>query len=98
VAAPFGPGSLLGAVAVRDAAGRAQRWLDLGPGSTEYKHRLATGEETLRWTSLVVRGVRYPWSRLRLLPECLDDTAARLLPDPVHRALRRTARRVRVTR
>lgn len=55
-AAPFGPGSLLGALAVRDAAARAQRWLDLGPGPLEYKHRLATGVETLRWTGLVARG------------------------------------------
>jgi CelD/BcsL family acetyltransferase involved in cellulose biosynthesis len=95
-AAPFGPGSLLGAIAVRDAAARAQRWLDLGPGPLEYKHRLATGVETLRWTSLVARGSTYPWSRLRLLPESLDDAAGRLLPVPFHRALRGAIRRARL--
>jgi CelD/BcsL family acetyltransferase involved in cellulose biosynthesis len=50
------PQLLLGVEAIRDAYARGERRVDFGAGTSEYKQRLATAEETLRWMSIVLPG------------------------------------------
>jgi CelD/BcsL family acetyltransferase involved in cellulose biosynthesis len=90
-AAAFGPGPLLALTAVRTASDGGQRRIGLGTGDPDYKLRLATDVESLRWVSLVDRGSRYPLARLRVLPEELREVADRRLPERSRRVARRTA-------
>lgn len=62
------PQLLLGVAAIRHAIESGDRRVDFGAGASEYKVRLADGEEMLRWVTLVPPGRGHLKTRVRLLP------------------------------
>lgn len=82
------PSTVLLVEAVRHAARSGYRRLSLGPGTSSYKYRLATGEETLVAVDLVPRGLRFPYVRLCQSPYRFYRLAANHTPPPVKQRLR----------
>ena len=87
------PQLLLGVEAIRDAIGRGDRRVDLGAGIVEYKQRLATADETLRWVTLVPPGPRQLLTRLRMTPGQARLAVSRRLSAEQKRRVKRLLRR-----
>lgn len=69
--------------AVRHAAARGISRIDLGHGGQAYKGRVATGEETLVWVSLVEPGPGHLMRRASLLPELYREDVSRAVPERI---------------
>lgn len=87
------PQLLLGVEAIRDAIGRGDSRIDLGAGIVEYKQRLATADETLRWVTLVPPGPRQLLTRLRMTPGRARLAVSRRLSAEQKRRVKRLLRR-----
>jgi CelD/BcsL family acetyltransferase involved in cellulose biosynthesis len=83
----------LGIAAIEHALAVGDRRLDLGAGTMEHKERLANGEETLRWVTLVPRGRGHLMTRARLLPGQARLTLSQRLSDEQKRRVKRILRR-----
>jgi CelD/BcsL family acetyltransferase involved in cellulose biosynthesis len=81
--------------ALEDALARGERRLDLGGGDSDYKRRLASGDDPLVWVGVVPRDARYPISRALLAPKQAATGGRRLarrLPRRLQDVLRRARR------
>lgn len=89
-------GTVLLARAVEDAHDLGLEILDLGAGDQHYKQRFAGADDPLIWSTVVPRGVRYPLTRARMLPEegqrALRARLARLPEDQLARVKSLTRR------
>jgi CelD/BcsL family acetyltransferase involved in cellulose biosynthesis len=73
--------------------------LDFGAGGQEYKYEFASGADSLEWTLLVPRGLRYPLTRIQLVPQrvrryALTTLSERLAPETKNR-LKRVLRKAK---
>jgi CelD/BcsL family acetyltransferase involved in cellulose biosynthesis len=66
------------------------RRLDLGAGAQDYKYSFADGQDVLEWVTLAPRAVRYPLTRLQLMPRHMRERVAVRL-NPATRARLRKA-------
>ena len=89
------PGLLALLGALEDVIERGATRLDLGPGTDQYKARLADRERTLAWRRLVLPGPRLPLTLLELAPRRVARAAADRLGPERQRALRDRVRRLR---
>jgi CelD/BcsL family acetyltransferase involved in cellulose biosynthesis len=81
--ASLGPSIQAVLAAVRHAWESGDERLDFGAGGQEYKLDLAGGADYLEWATLVPRGLRYPITRLQLLPRYLRHYALQTLSERV---------------
>ena len=88
-----GPGNQALLAAIADGLQRGERRLDLGPGTQEYKLRLADGEDILESVTLVTRPGRYPLARTLGLARDARARASERLPDAVKHPVRSLRRR-----
>jgi CelD/BcsL family acetyltransferase involved in cellulose biosynthesis len=85
-----GSSSLIGILnAIEDGFAIGAERIQLGEGGFAYKYRFATGEDELRWSSLVPPGSRSAIAHLRLLGPRTRRLAGHRLPEPVKDRLRR---------
>jgi hypothetical protein len=77
--------------ALEDAIARGQSRIDLGAGEHAYKMRFADGGDALSWGGLIVRNVRWPRTRVELMPRVLRYRAKQVigaLPKPIAERLK----------
>jgi CelD/BcsL family acetyltransferase involved in cellulose biosynthesis len=80
------PSMLTILAALENAISRGERRLDLGAGTHPYKLRFANSQDTLAWGGVIVRGRRWPRTRLEFMPMALRYRGRRLvrvLPKPI---------------
>jgi CelD/BcsL family acetyltransferase involved in cellulose biosynthesis len=87
------PQLLLGVEAIRDAYARGERRVDFGAGASEYKQRLATSEETLRWMAIVIPGPGQLRIRAGLLQGRLRLALSQRLSNEQKRRMKKLLRR-----
>jgi CelD/BcsL family acetyltransferase involved in cellulose biosynthesis len=97
--AKLGPSIQAVLAALRHAWESGDERMDFGAGGQEYKLDLASGADSLEWTTLVPRGLRYPITRAQLLPRrlrhyALHTLSERLTPNAKNR-MKRVLRKAR---
>jgi CelD/BcsL family acetyltransferase involved in cellulose biosynthesis len=56
--------------------------LDLGAGAQEYKYSFAESQDVIEWVTIVPRAVRYPLTRLQMIPQHIRERlGVRLNPE-----------------
>jgi CelD/BcsL family acetyltransferase involved in cellulose biosynthesis len=85
------PSLVIAVETIRHAAEAGYRRLSLGPGTSAWKYRLATGDETLESVDLLPIGPRFPYVRLRQSPYRLYRLAADRTPPAVKQRIRASA-------
>ena len=89
----YSPSMQLTLHAIADATERGERRVNLGPGRTPYKSRLADFDEEVALKTVMPRDSGYLLARLGLAPYQLRDAVGRRLSADAKRRLRSLARR-----
>jgi CelD/BcsL family acetyltransferase involved in cellulose biosynthesis len=93
--AKYSPSMQSSITAIEDAVGRGERRIMLGPGSQEWKYRLANGEEGVESVTLVPPGALSGAARARLRAEELRGGLSERLPPNVKARIKRGVRAAR---
>jgi CelD/BcsL family acetyltransferase involved in cellulose biosynthesis len=67
--------------------------LDLGAGAQEYKYSFAESQDVLEWVTIAPRALRYPLTRLQLIPRHLRERVALRLNPETRERLRKVITR-----
>jgi CelD/BcsL family acetyltransferase involved in cellulose biosynthesis len=97
--AAHGPSIQAVLAAIEHAWERGDRRIDFGAGGQSYKYSFADGHDEIEWAAVAPRGLRYPITRLQLLPGhvrrlVMTDLIGRI-PQGTKDRIKRTLRRAR---
>jgi CelD/BcsL family acetyltransferase involved in cellulose biosynthesis len=93
--AKYSPSMQSSLTAIEDAVGRGERRIMLGPGSQEWKYRLADGEDAVESVTLVPAGALSSAARARLGAEGLRRALSERVPPDVKARIKAGVRAAR---